>query len=64
MGAGEGHAIIGANGFRQAEVFEGALEDGERVELLGAGERFRAQQIAGVEVAYVYCCDYRGKLAD
>src|SRR4051812_25363105 len=34
-GAGEGDAVIGAEGRRQSEVFEKALKDGEGVTLLG-----------------------------
>ena len=49
--AGEGHAVVGADGLGQAELLEHPLEDGEGVDLLGGRQRLAAEQIAAGEVA-------------
>src|SRR5262245_29718304 len=42
----EGHAVIRAQGVRQAEVLKGALKDAEGVPLLRRRERFTGQEVA------------------
>ena len=49
-GAGEGHAVVGADGAGQAELLEGVLEHGERRVLAGAGEALAGEQVATGEV--------------
>src|SRR5437773_10201668 len=51
MGTGEGHAIVGADGFGQAEVLEHPLEYAEGVELPGGRQGFAADQVATGKVA-------------
>src|SRR5262245_26751568 len=51
IGTCEWHAVIGANGTRQAELLECALEYGERIILLGCGQGFAGDEIAAGEVA-------------
>ena len=48
--AGEGDAVVGADGAGQAELLESVLEDGERRVLAGAGERLAGEQVATDEV--------------
>ena len=50
MCAGEGDALIGADGAGQTEVREGALEDGKGIGLLRGRERVAREEIAGGEV--------------
>lgn len=47
MGAGEGHAIIGGDRERQAEVLEGVLKYGKRELLLRPCQGLAAQEVAG-----------------
>src|SRR5437899_2346733 len=51
MGTGEGHAVVGADGFGQAEVLEHPLEYAEGVELPGGRQGFAADQVATGKVA-------------
>ena len=51
MGAGEGHAVVGADGLGQAELLEDALEHGEGIDLLGGRQRLAGEQVAAGEVA-------------
>jgi hypothetical protein len=51
VGAGEGHAVIGADRFGQAKVLESALEDDEGVGFLGGCQRLASNEVATGEVA-------------
>ncbi len=46
MRTGEGHAVVGADGFGQAELLECPLEDGEGVQLLGGRQGLTGEQVA------------------
>ena len=47
IGACEGHTIVGADGSRQAELFEGALKNREGRGLLGALKRLAGDGVSG-----------------
>ena len=49
-GCGERRAVVGADRGRQAEVLEGALEDGEGELRLGRLEAFAGEQVAGAVI--------------
>ena len=51
MGAGEGHAVIGADRLGQAKLLESALEHGEGVGFLGGRQGLAAEEVAAGEVA-------------
>jgi hypothetical protein len=44
VGGGKGHAVVGANGLREAKFLEGALEDGEGEFFLGGGQRLKVRR--------------------
>ena len=48
---GEGHAVVGPDGPRQAQLAEGVLEDGPRPAALDGGGPPTGEQVAGVLVA-------------
>ncbi len=50
IGAGEGHAIVRADGRRQTKLLEEPLENREGVGFFGGGEGFAADEIAAGEV--------------
>jgi hypothetical protein len=51
MGAGERHAVVGADRQGQAELLEHPLEHGEGIDLLSGRQSLTAQEIAAGEVA-------------
>jgi len=50
VGRGKGDAVVGANGLREAKLFERALEDGEGEFLLGRRQRLTREEVAAGEV--------------
>ena len=46
IGACEGNAVVGADGFGKAVLLENGLEHRERIGFLGGGERFAGEQIS------------------
>ena len=51
IGTGKRNAVIGADGFGQAELLENSLKHRKRIGLLGSGERLAGEEIAASEVS-------------